>query len=118
MPSRFVPTLQLPDDWAGAVTVVVREGQVEVLDEHADEVAPGAPSMVLGTFDGAACWAIDLDGDGTPDVELPAAADPGIMPLMGTNGTRQHLARTLAGRSAQLRAGPVDQREEKESDKR
>ncbi|HEY9558257.1 MAG TPA: NAD(+) diphosphatase [Acidimicrobiales bacterium] len=102
MPSRFVPTLQLPDDWAGAVTVVVREGQVVVLDEHPDEVAPGAPSMVLGTLDGAACWAIDLDGDGTPDVALPAADDLGLMPLMGLYGRVDDLRWTLAGRAVQL----------------
>ena len=42
--ARFVPVNDLPDDWSGAVTVVVRDGQVLVLDEHPDDVAPGPPS--------------------------------------------------------------------------
>src|SRR3546814_1160606 len=88
MNSRFVPGLELPDDWAGAVTVVVREGQVVVLDEHPDEVATGALSMVLGTLDGAACWAIDTDGDGTPDVALPPADDTGLIPQTGPHRDR------------------------------
>ena len=66
--ARFVPALELPDDWSGAITVVVRDGQVVVLDEHPDDVAPGAARHVLGTLDGAACWAVDLDGDGIADV--------------------------------------------------
>ena len=70
MESRFLPLLDLPDDWSGAVTVVVRDGQVVVLDEDPEEIAPGAPRMLLGTLDGAACWAVDLDGDGVPDVTL------------------------------------------------
>src|SRR3546814_14478960 len=102
MNSRFVPGLELPDDWAGAVTVVVREGQVVVLDEHPDEVAPGAPSMVLATLDGAACWAIDIDGDGTPDVALPAAADLGLIPPLGRYAPDDHPLRTLPRRPRQL----------------
>ncbi|MDP1818570.1 MAG: NAD(+) diphosphatase [Acidimicrobiales bacterium] len=94
-PSRFFPMLDLPDDWSGAITVVVRQGQVVVLDEHPEDVAPTAPRLVLGTLDGAACWAVDLDGDGVPDVE-------GLMPLMGLYGRVDDLRWTLAGRAVQL----------------
>jgi len=99
MPPRFVPVLDLPDDWSGAVTVVVRAGEVVVLDEHPDDVAPGAPRLVLGTLDGAACWAVDLDGDGAPDV---AATDLGLLPLMGLYGRVDEQRWTLAGRAVQL----------------
>jgi NAD+ diphosphatase len=100
-PARFVPVLELPDDWSGAVTVVVRDGQVVVLDEHPDDVAPGAPSLLLGTLDGAACWALDLDGDGVPDVVLDDALD-GMLPLMGLYGRVDDVRWTLAGRAVQL----------------
>ena len=43
--ARFVPALELPDGWSGAITVVVREGQVVVLEEHPDDVAPGAEEI-------------------------------------------------------------------------
>jgi NAD+ diphosphatase len=92
-----VPVLALPDDWAGAVTVVVRAGEVVVLEEHPDDVAPGAARHVLGTLDGAACWAIDLDGDGVPDVAVD-----GFVPLMGLYGRVDDLRWTLAGRAVQL----------------
>ena len=95
--ARFMPVLDLPEDWTGAITVVVRDGQVIVLDEHPDDVAPGAPRQVLGTLDGAACWAIDLDGDGVPDVELE-----GLLPLMGLYGRVDDVRWTLAGRAVQL----------------
>ena len=95
--SRFVPVLDLPDDWSGSITVVVRDGQVVVLDEHPDDVAPDAPRQVLGTLDGAACWAIDLDGDGIPDVDLE-----GLLPLMGLYGRVDDVRWTLAGRAVQL----------------
>jgi len=97
MDERFVPSLDLPDDWAGAVTVVVRNGEVVVLDEHPDDVAPGAPRHVLGLLDGAACWAVDLDGDGIPDLVLE-----GMVPLMGLYGRVDDLRWTLAGRAVQL----------------
>ena len=97
-PNRFVATLDLPDDWAGAVTIVVRNGQVVVLDEHPDDVAPGAARHVLGTLDGAACWAVDLDGDGAADVVVV----DGLMPLMGLYGRVDDVRWTLAGRAVQL----------------
>jgi NAD+ diphosphatase len=100
---RFVPVLELPDDWAGAITVVVRDGQVVVLDEHPDDVAPGAPRHVLGTLDGAACWAVDLDGDGSVDVVLAAGLDlDALTPLMGLYGRVDDVRWTLAGRAVQL----------------
>jgi NAD+ diphosphatase len=100
-PSRFVPVLELPDDWSGAITVVVREGQVAVLDEHPDDVAPRAARHVLGVLDGAACWAIDLDGDGEPEVLIDDALDA-LLPLMGLYGRVDDLRWTLAGRAVQL----------------
>ena len=98
---RFVPVLSLPDDWSGAVTVAVRGGEVIILDEHPEDVAPGAPRQVLGTLDGAACWAIDLDGDGVADVLVDGATD-GLLPLMGLYGRVDELRWTLAGRAVQL----------------
>ena len=95
--ARFIPVLELPDDWTGAVTVVVSQGQVVVLDAHPDDVAPGAGRHVLGTLDGAACWAIDLDGDGEPDVLVD-----GLVPLMGLYGRIDDVRWTLAGRAVQL----------------
>ena len=98
---RFVPVLDLPDDWSGAITVVVQQGQVVVLDDHPDDVAADVPRMLLGTLDGAACWAVDLDGDGVPDVvieDLGAA----MVPLMGLHGRVDDLRWTLAGRAVQL----------------
>ncbi len=96
-PARFVPVLELPDDWSGAITVVIREGQVVLLDEHPDEVAPGVDPLLVGTLDGAACWAIDLDGDGVPDVAVD-----GFLPLMGLYGRVDDVRWTLAGRAVQL----------------
>jgi len=96
-PARFEPMLELPHDWSGAITVVVRQGQVRVVDEHPDDVAPAAARQVLGTLDGAACWAIDLDGDGVPDVALD-----GLVPLMGLYGSVDDVRWTLAGRAVQL----------------
>ena len=101
MESRFLPLLDLPDDWSGAVTVVVRDGQVVVLDEDPEEIAPGAPRMLLGTLDGAACWAVDLDGDGVPDV-VTADLQSLLTPLMGLYGRVDDLRWTLAGRAVQL----------------
>ena len=98
---RFLPVLTLPEDWSGAVTVAVRGGEVVILDEHPDDVAPGAPRQVLGTLDGSACWAIDLDGDGVADVVVEGAAD-GLLPLMGLYGRVDDLRWTLAGRAVQL----------------
>ena len=102
-PRGFVPSLHLPDDWSGAVTVVVRGGDVLLLDEHPDDVAPEAPRHVLGVLDGMACWAVDVDvdGDGRPDVVHPDVAD-GLLPLMGLYGRVDDLRWTLAGRAVQL----------------
>jgi NAD+ diphosphatase len=100
-PARFVPVLELPDDWTGALTVMVRDGHVVVLDDHPDDVAPSAPRLLLGTLDGAACWAVDLDGDGVPDVLLDDVADA-MVPLMGLYGRVDDLRWTLAGRAVQL----------------
>jgi NAD+ diphosphatase len=100
--ARFIPALELPDDWAGAITVVVRDGQVVVLDEHPDDVAPGAARHVLGTLDGAACWAIDLDGDGSVDIVVDDGTMSALLPLMGLYGRVDDLRWTLAGRAVQL----------------
>ena len=96
----FVPLLKLPDDWSGAVTVLVRQGQVVVLDEHPEDVAPDAPRHVLGVLDGAACWAIDgedLDDRGFDGPDLSA-----LVPLMGLHGRVDDVRWTLAGRAVQL----------------
>jgi NAD+ diphosphatase len=94
---RFVPVLDLPEDWSGAITVVVRDGQVLVLDDHPDDVAPSAARLLLGTLDGAACWAVDLDGDGVADAMVD-----GLVPLMGLYGRVDDVRWTLAGRAVQL----------------
>lgn len=99
-PARFVPVLDLPDDWTGAITVVVKQGNVLLVDDHPDDVAPGAPSLLLGTLDGAACWAVDLDGDGVADLALDL--DGGLVPLMGLYGRVDDVRWTLAGRAVQL----------------
>lgn len=96
-PVRFLPALDLPDDWSGAITVIVRDGQVAVLDEHPDDVAPGATAQVVGLLDGAACWAVDLDGDGVADIRID-----GLTPLMGLYGRVEDVRWTLAGRAVQL----------------
>jgi NAD+ diphosphatase len=101
MAKSFLPVLQLPDDWSGAVTVVVRDGHVMVVDEHPDDIAPGAPRQVLGVLDGAGCWAVDLDGDGTPDAVIEELGD-GLLPLMGLYGRVDDVRWTLAGRAVQL----------------
>lgn len=101
MPHRFLPVVDLPDDWSGALTVVVRDGQVVVLDEHPDDLAPGLPRLLLGTLDGAACFAVDLDGDGVPDVVTADLQDL-LVPLMGLYGRVDETRWTLAGRAVQL----------------
>lgn len=98
---RFVPVIELPDDWSGALTVMVRHGEVVVLDEHPDDIAPGLPRLLLGTLDGAACFAVDLDGDGVPDVVTPDLQDL-LVPLRGLHGRVEDARWTLAGRAVQL----------------
>ncbi len=93
--------LELPDDWSGALTVAVRDGKVVVLDEHPDDVAPGLPRLLLGTLDGAACFAVDLDGDGVPDV-VAHDLDDLLVPLRGLYGRVDDVRWTLAGRAVQL----------------
>jgi NAD+ diphosphatase len=98
---RFVPVIDLPDDWSGALTVAVHQGNVVLLEDHPDDVAEDAPRLLLGTLDGAACWAVDLDGDGVPDVVLDDLRDV-LVPLMGLHGRVDDARWTLAGRAVQL----------------
>lgn len=98
---RFRPVVDLPDDWSGALTVVVHDGKVVVLDEHPDDLAPGLPRLLLGTLDGAACFAVDLDGDGVPDVVTEDLQDL-LVPLRGLYGRVEETRWTLAGRAVQL----------------
>lgn len=98
---RFVPVVDLPDDWSGALTVVVHQGNVVVVDDHPDDVADEAPRLLLGTLDGAACWAVDLDGDGVPDLVIDRLRDT-LVPLMGLHGRVDDVRWTLAGRAVQL----------------
>lgn len=97
---KFTPTLVLPDDWSGAVTVLVRQGQVVVLDEHPEDVAPDAPRHVLGVLDGAACWAVD--GEDLADGGFDGPDLTGLVPLMGLHGRVDDVRWTLAGRAVQL----------------
>jgi NAD+ diphosphatase len=99
--SRFVPLLELPDDWSGAITVAVHQSGVAVLDDHPDDLVADVPRQVLGTLDGAACWVVDLDGDGVPDVVIERLRD-GLVPLMGLHGQVEDVRWTLAGRAVQL----------------
>lgn len=99
--TRFVPVVDLPDDWSGAVTVAVHQGNVVVLDDHPDDVAAQAPRLLLGLLDGAACWAVDLDADGVPDL-LVEDLRPALVPLMGLHGLVEDVRWTLAGRAVQL----------------
>lgn len=96
-PVRFVPALDLPDDWSGAITIAVRGGDVAVLDDHPDDVAPDANPQLIGLLDGAACWAVDLDGERAPGVVIDA-----LVPLMGLYGRVDDVRWTLAGRAVQL----------------
>ena len=98
---RFVPVLELPDDCTVALTVAVHGGSVVVLDDHPDDVAAGAPRLLLGVLDGAACWAVDLDGDGTADLVSESLREA-LVPLMGLHGRVDDERWTLAGRAVQL----------------
>lgn len=98
---RFVPVVDLPDDWSGALTVAVHQGNVVVLDDHPDDVAADAPRLLLGLLDGAACWAVDLDGDGVPDHVIDRLRNT-LVPLLGLHGQVDEARWTLAGRGVQL----------------
>jgi len=99
---RFQPVLDLPDDWSDALTVVVRGGTVALVERHPDDVAPGAPRLLLGTLNGAACFAVDLDGDGVPDLVGDPDLVDSLLPLMALHGRVDDLHWTLAGRAVQL----------------
>ena len=99
---RFQPVLELPDDWSGALTVVIRDGTVALVEQHPDDLAPGAPRLLVGTLDGAACWAVDLDGDGAPDLLGHPDVLDGMLPLMALHGRVDDLRWTVAGRAVQL----------------
>jgi NAD+ diphosphatase len=98
---RFLPVVDLPDDWAGALTIAVRNGEVVLLDEHPDDVAAGAARLLIGTLDGAACYAVDLDGDGVPDLVGSEVTDL-LVPLRALHGRVDDVRWTLAGRAVQL----------------
>lgn len=98
---RFVPVIDLSEDWTAAVTIAVHQGRVIVLDDHPDEVAPEAPRQLLGTLDGAGCWAVDLDGDGVPELVVERLR-PDFVPLMELHGRVEDVRWTLAGRAVQL----------------
>lgn len=99
--ATFVPLLDLPDDWSGAITVVVRQGNVELHEEHPDDLAPDAPRQVLGVLDGAAVWAVDAND--LEDGGLSGGLDlSGLIPLMGLHGRVDDVRFTLAGRAVQL----------------
>jgi NAD+ diphosphatase len=101
-PRRFEPVQDLPDDWSGAVTVAIRGGGVVVLDDHPDDVAPSAPRLLLGVLDGAACWAVDLDGGEDALVGVGLDLDTDLVPLMALHGQVDDARWTLAGRAVQL----------------
>ncbi len=98
---RFVPSLEHPDDAEASVTVVVHHSGVMVLDDHPDAVAEGAARLVLGTLDGAACWAVDLDAEGVAGAAVERLAGS-FVPLMGLHGQVDEARWTLAGRAVQL----------------
>jgi len=100
-PPRFVPALDLPDQWTESITIAVRNGAVVVLEDHPDDIAGPAPRLFLGTLDDAGCWAVDLDGDGVPDAVIEDLEDV-LVPLMGLHGRVDDLRWTLAGRAVQL----------------
>lgn len=105
MDRRFEPVLELPDGWSGALTVVVRGGSVVLVEDHPDDVAPNAAPLLLGVLDGAACWAVDLDGDGEADHLVGADLedlDTIAVPLMALHGRVDDVRWTLAGRAVQL----------------
>jgi NAD+ diphosphatase len=102
MAPQFVPTLVLPDDWSGAITVVVREGSVELHEEHPEDLHPEATRHILGVLDGMAVWALDAN-DLADAGSLGAGLDlTGLVPLMGLHGRVDDVRFAMAGRAVQL----------------
>lgn len=89
---RFVPLLDPPDDWdqRAARWYWVRGGDVLVVDEPpVDDVV----CHFLGTLDGIACWAADMDG---------ITLEVGFQPLMALAAQVEEPEWTIAGRAVQL----------------
>jgi NAD+ diphosphatase len=90
--ARFIPSVVPPAARGGALVVAVRGSDVAILDDAALVDA----AVFLGELDGAPCFAVDLDGDGVPDVDVP------VLNLFGLHGTVDDVVWTLAGRAVQL----------------
>ena len=93
----FLPLLEPPDDCAPTTGrwYWVRGSDVVVVDEP-----PPACEVThfLGTFDGVACWAADIDS-GPDDMR---AEDPGFQPLMALASRLEEVEWSVAGRAVQL----------------
>jgi NAD+ diphosphatase len=88
----FVPLLEPPDDCAPAPArwYWVRGSDVVLVDEPPDDAVV---HHFLGTLDGVACWAADVDG---------AGGDPGFQPLMALAARLDESEWSVAGRAVQL----------------
>jgi NAD+ diphosphatase len=86
----FEPLLNPPDaSGPSGLAFVVRGGDVAIIDADGTDGA-----VFLGLLDGQPCWAIDLDGDGAPDVA--------VTNLFGLHGSVDDTTWTVAGRAVQL----------------